>query len=229
MSDDLNPQTNFAPAEVFVVNDLDTLKVIADALRLRIRSLLYKPKTVKQVAEELDLPPTKLYYHINLLEKHGFIVLVDTRVVSGIIEKQYQASSRTVRVARHLLSPDEESGEAMSLTLSTFFDVARDELIQSVRQGNVNVEGDDDTPRHHGAMLEANRLYLTDEQAATFFEEVKTLFTRYNELSRNQHEIEEAHVENMDAYYYMYALFPGTEHQPYDDEQDTESTLDHEE
>src|SRR5688572_24810596 len=104
MVSELQPQINFVPAESYLVTDLETLKVLADPLRLRIRELMGKPTTVKQVAAKLDLPATKLYYHINLLEKHGLIVLVDTRVVSGIIEKHYQVSAQNVRVAKHLLS-----------------------------------------------------------------------------------------------------------------------------
>lgn len=208
MSSDLNQVTDFAPAEIFTVDDLDTLKVIADPLRLRLRELLYKPKTVKQIASALDLPPTKLYYHVNLLEKHGLIVIVDTRVVSGIIEKHYQASARIVHVSRHLLSPNFDSGEAMTLTLSTFFDSARDDLMRSVQEGNVDVTGDEETPLFHRAALFTDSVYLTDEQAQELYEETRALFQRYSDLSETQRDA----VGITPAHHFrtFYALFPAS-------------------
>ena len=80
-------------ADAMKITDLESLKVLADPLRLSILEYLMKPSTVKRIAEKLGKPPTKLYYHFNLLEQHGLIQLVDTRVVSGIIEKHYQATA----------------------------------------------------------------------------------------------------------------------------------------
>src|SRR5918912_4209068 len=92
------------PDRVVTITDLDRLRVIADPLRLRILETLIEPRTVKQVAAALGLAPTKLYYHINLLERHGLIVVVDTRLVSGILEKRYQAAARCFRVDHALLA-----------------------------------------------------------------------------------------------------------------------------
>ena len=49
---------------VFVINDLETLKVVADPVRNQIMEVLEKkPQNVKEVAEKLGLAPSKLYYH----------------------------------------------------------------------------------------------------------------------------------------------------------------------
>lgn len=82
-------QANDILQDEMMIEDAETLRVLADPLRLRIRELMVRPCTVKQVAAVLGIAPTKLYYHINLLEKHKLIVVVAARVVSGIIEKQY--------------------------------------------------------------------------------------------------------------------------------------------
>ena len=197
----LTPQQDFIPREEFVVDDLDTLKVLADPLRLRIRDLMVEPTTVKQVAAALDLPPTKLYYHINLLEKHGLIVLVDTRIVSGIIEKHYQIAAQHVRVAKHLLSGGEDNPEGLSLTMTTFFETARDDLLQAVKAGAV--EMDDEGERHKGLSLNTGSMRLTEEQAVEFYREVEELFDRYHALS-------DAQKGNTDLTRYrtFYVLFP---------------------
>jgi DNA-binding transcriptional ArsR family regulator len=199
---DLNPRVGFIPAEEFSVTDLETLKVLADPLRLKIRELMFEPTTVKQVAAELDMPATKLYYHINLLEKHELIVLVDTRIVSGIIEKHYQVSAFRVKVAKHLLSPDDtRQNTGLTLAAHSFFDGAREDLLQAVRDGVV--EWNDDGERHRGLSLQTGTLRLTEAQAADFYREVEELFTRYTQLSEHQQTSPEAR-----SYRTFYVLHP---------------------
>src|SRR6266699_2543948 len=97
----------FEPAQEMVISNFDTLKVAADPVRLRIMEVLIdNPLTVKQVARKLESAPTKLYYHVNLLEEHGLITVTGSRIVSGIIEKQYRASASSLRVDRSLLTLD---------------------------------------------------------------------------------------------------------------------------
>lgn len=198
MASQATPQPNFEPDDVFVVDDLDTLKVLADPLRLRILEIMHDPSTVKQVANELELPPTKLYYHINLLEKHNLIVLVDTRIVSGIIEKHYQVAAWMVRVEKNLLSP---SDETLSLTMNALFDTSRDQLLDAVRAGAVEL--DEEGEKHKGVILRSSSLRLTQEQAAAFYDELETLVKRYSDLSDGQRK-----QEHLTPYHAFYAAFP---------------------
>lgn len=208
MVSELQPKTDFIPADVLTIEELDTLKVLADPLRLRIRELMQKPTTVKIVAEKLDIPPTKLYYHINLLEKHGLIVLVDTRIVSGIIEKHYQIAAKTVKVAKHLLSTGEDpKGEGLNLAIGTLLDTTREELLESARANMV--EWDDEGERHKGLSLHMGTLNLTQDQAADFYSELESLVNRYHDLSMSQHENE---VDNLNSYHALYLLFPKKKH-----------------
>jgi len=99
-------QNTYSPQAVKIIRDLETLRVLTDPLRMRILAHLRdQPRTVKEVAQILGLPHTRLYYHFNLLEKHGLIQVVSTRVVSGIIEKHYQVTAYEFNVDRALLSP----------------------------------------------------------------------------------------------------------------------------
>lgn len=211
MSANLNPKVDFVPEDLFVVDDLETLKVLADPLRLKIRELMVESTTVKQVAAKLDMPPTKLYYHTNLLEKHELIVLVDTRLVSGIVEKHYQVSAYHVRVAKHLLSANAETdNEGLSLTMHTLFDSARDNLVQAVRDGIVEL--DDDGDRHRGISLHTGTLGLTEAQAAEFYAELETLVSRFQEVSEQQ-------IKRSDTKLYraFYALHPTKDTRKEDD------------
>ena len=68
------------------------LKALADPLRLRLGLLLLdEAHTVKELATALNVPPTRLYYHVRILEEHGLIEVVERRMVSGIEERRYQA------------------------------------------------------------------------------------------------------------------------------------------
>jgi DNA-binding transcriptional ArsR family regulator len=68
----------------------DRLKAVADPLRIRIGLLVLEaPRTVKEMAAALEVPATRLYYHVKILEEHGFIEVVDRRMVSGIEERRY--------------------------------------------------------------------------------------------------------------------------------------------
>jgi DNA-binding transcriptional ArsR family regulator len=197
--------TSFVPADQLVVDNLDMLKVVADPLRLRILELMRDVCTVKQVAAELDIPPTKLYYHINLLEKHGFIAVVDTRVVSGIIEKHYQATAYSIHVDHKLLSPGTSDGsEGLLLTVDSIYANVRDDLSQSLSDGTIQeTEGDDE--KHLRTGLGAMRMFLTEEQAKDFYDRLTTLFEEMKSLSESQHDLEDTRVYRM-----FYTVFPSS-------------------
>jgi DNA-binding transcriptional ArsR family regulator len=203
---DENVNANFVPAEEMTIDDLETLKVLADPLRLTILEYLMKPSTVKRIAEKIDKPATKLYYHFNLLEKHNLIQLVDTRIVSGIIEKHYQASARAYRVARGLLTPGEgTTDEGLEITLSSLFADMKNDIMQSIRDGVLQIE-EDKAKKHRGLNFSTLRLNLTDEQAKEFYERLTTLLREYSS------HVSDTNEHNPDAMLYkmLFVLHPSS-------------------
>jgi DNA-binding transcriptional ArsR family regulator len=173
-------ETVFKPAAEYVIEDLETLKVLADPLRLSIVELLRKPGNVKRVAAEIGKPPTKLYYHFNLLEKHDLIKMVDTRIVSGIVEKHYQATARSFRIKRDLLSPGSASfDEGLDVTLAGIFGDARNDLREALVAGVVSTE--EDSPRHQQFKMLRSRLRLTPERAEDFYQRLSDLMHEFSE------------------------------------------------
>lgn len=73
------------------IGDPETLKVVADPLRLELLTLLCEAKTARELAQTLGVPTTRLYYHLRVLESHGLIRVVSRRIVSGIEEKTYRS------------------------------------------------------------------------------------------------------------------------------------------
>ena len=181
---------NFQLADEFIISDLETLKVLADPMRLSIIEYLIKPATVKQIAQKIERPPTKLYYHFNLLEKHDLIQTVDTRIVSGIVEKHYQAVARSYRVQDGLLSPGSEAAEEnLDLMLSSMWEDTRSDLQASLKAG-VASPGED-VPMHRRLMVTQGRMALKPEQADIFYDKLMALLQEFDHHSEDDNPTDE--------------------------------------
>ena len=202
MTDQFN--RDFSPiADEVVIDSLETLKIIADPQRKRILGEFSKPSTVKEVAGRLNTSPSKLYYHVNMLEEHGLLRVTDTRVVSGIIEKQYQVAGRVFRVKPGLLSPAEDTGdEGLTTLLNDVFDTAKEEILASVRAGVVELN--EDGPEHRKLHMGMMSITLTPERALEFYERLRELA---DAMSKSDHDEDSA--ETLD-YIIQYAMFPVT-------------------
>jgi len=101
----LGPQSLPDVLETRVVEDAEMMKALADPLRLKIMRVLGKnatvePRimTVKQLAEELGEPTTKLYRHIKQLVAVELIQVAELRLVGGIVEQHYRAAQASIRL-----------------------------------------------------------------------------------------------------------------------------------
>jgi len=169
-----------APTELeLLITTLEMVRIVADPIRLRILELLViEPQPVKRLAEMLSLPQTKLYYHINLLEEHGLIRVVATRVVSGIIEKQYGAAARSYRVDDSLLAlqgPDRDS--TVEMMLGTMLDGVKNDLRQGIATGMIELR--DGAPVERKVTLGRVPLRLTPERAAELHERLGALIREF--------------------------------------------------
>ncbi|MER5638829.1 helix-turn-helix domain-containing protein [Kitasatospora sp. NPDC002227] len=131
------------PAREREVDDVETLKALADPLRLAILGVLTRhgrdARSVKQVAAELGESPSKLYRHVRQLEKVGLIAVAGTRLVSGIVESRYVAAQRSLRLSRAILqgTPGEQP-EALD-TLLAALDATRAELRDHFLAGRIDL------------------------------------------------------------------------------------------
>ncbi|MBZ0285317.1 MAG: helix-turn-helix domain-containing protein [Anaerolineae bacterium] len=204
---DPNPGSH-KPDPEFTINDLETLKVLADPLRIQIVELCTQSaRTVKQVAAVLNMPPTKLYYHIKLLEERALIRVVDTRIVSGIVEKQYQAAALNYRVNRELFKLTSQAGkEGLNVMLTGLFDDIREDIQTSVEAGvlDVSADGDDGKAPGHSLLLARHTLHLNPDDAEEFYRRLKGLVREY---VRDEHD---ALGHEGAPYGLLVALYPST-------------------
>jgi DNA-binding transcriptional ArsR family regulator len=185
------------PDDILMIDNLETLKVVADPLRLKILELLRRePQTVKQLAAAIDVPIKKLYYHVNLLEEHGLIRVASTRVVSGIIEKQYQVTAYRLSVDRTLLSPDVESpGDNLDAFLSMILDHSKSEIAKSVRAGLIEL-GPEKSLQQRGLILGRRWMRLSPARADAFLARLKEI----------QDEFEAPQPDEPDATFYEFLI-----------------------
>lgn len=122
------------PEEVMTLRDLEQVRILADALRVRILEAFgVEPRTTKQVAQALGEKPTKLYHHVDALERLGLIRLVRTRQNRGTLEKYYQPVARRFRVDPSILPGGlEESRSQVSEMLGSVLDSTRAELADTL-------------------------------------------------------------------------------------------------
>ena len=203
--DDAAPAGAYQPDDIFTITSLETLKVFSDPLRQQIiDTLLDGRKTVKQIALDLDTIPTKLYYHINLLEEHGLIRVVDTRIVSGIIEKHYGIAARNFSISRTLLTPGQRESENQGLdaALNAIVERTRAEIQKSVQNGVIDTTGE--APVHRKLMMGRGRSRLSKAQAEAFYERLSNLLDEF-EMMRTS---EEAENDESDSYSFVFTIYP---------------------
>ncbi|HEV3153737.1 MAG TPA: winged helix-turn-helix domain-containing protein [Candidatus Baltobacteraceae bacterium] len=87
------------------ITGLPGLRAVADSQRHRILTLLIQePMTAASIAKRLKINRTRVYYHLDLLEKHGMIRVIERRQVGAVMERTYRAVARSFRVNRRLLA-----------------------------------------------------------------------------------------------------------------------------
>jgi DNA-binding transcriptional ArsR family regulator len=84
-----------------------------------------------QVAAQLGEPPTRLYHHVNALERAGVLRLVDTRQVRGTTEKYFELASKQIGIVRGHHVTD-ETRAALGAITTALFDEARGELLAAM-------------------------------------------------------------------------------------------------
>ena len=180
--------------DLHVVDTVDRLKSMADPLRIRfLLALRDGPRTVKEVAEVIGVPPTRLYYHLRILERHGLVEVADRRLVSGIEERSYQTTATDWTISPTLAaSALYESG-----ALRAMLDVVGSE-IEVVVQSRPGLSMD-----HPGSPLRAAALTefaMAPEEVPEFLLAFEMFLRKYGDRERAPEHTERFHM--------FYAVYP---------------------
>ncbi len=113
--------TKLNQKESFIIEDREILKEIVDITRQKIVRVLYDdPLTAENIADKIDFPQEKIYYHLNKLESVGIIQSENAGIVNGINQKQYLNVARNIIVKMDMLKPgsDQEDRKFIHNVLS---------------------------------------------------------------------------------------------------------------
>jgi DNA-binding transcriptional ArsR family regulator len=167
------------PDDEFLIEDLDIVRMLNDPVRSTILQLLiFEPKSVKDLAAELDVPVTRLYYHVNMLEDSGVIRVVATRKAGAMIQKLYQATARSYRPSPRIVDTIDDPREAARIGVATVLDTARVDVEQAVAARFAEPDGD-----HPPSGLGRTILRLSPAEAQRLLDELGALLESFEDIS----------------------------------------------
>lgn len=146
----MNYNEAFIPAPILRIEDPEVLKVLIHPLRSRILGLLGpQARTVKELASELDLAPSHLYYHTKLLLKAGLIVAVGERRLGNLTEASYRVAALDFD-ASPILGSKESGRSAFEARIASIADLMASSIKASARDMASLLEGAEERPKKEG-------------------------------------------------------------------------------
>jgi DNA-binding transcriptional ArsR family regulator len=170
------PPSPSSPAEVFWLETDEHLELLGDPTRLEVIECLFIPATVAELAEQMGVPRTRLYHHINLLEAAGMIRLVGTRKAGARTEKIYQVAAYGFKPSKRYLLKAMPKGQAQAVVQAIFASTEAD-FVRSVEMGKAPLQD----PRQARQTHLGRRLMLMDRtRLHQFIAELEELLQRYD-------------------------------------------------
>ncbi len=174
MSDESNEWcdlTGGAPLPEFVeLGSTEPLEELVHRVRGPMLRRLRAPLSAAELAAELDVPVTRLYHHLKVLESAGLIEVVATRRVGAALERRYRAVARGFRVG-----PDAvQDSRDLARSLASVLDSTRADLLGAVESGV-----DDDVA------IWSLRLRLGELDRVELVERMDALLAEFRDRSKN--------------------------------------------
>lgn len=188
---------------VFLISDLETLKVMTDPLHLQMFELLsLEPQTVNQVAHKLGTPGSRLYYHFNLMESAGLIRVVDTRMVNNIVEKIYWVTADDIEIDRNLVNFSSPAGQDnVARVMRSSLDATREDILRTLQVRSAELErGAQPHPRQ--MVIQKLKKRCRDETFQQFVDEFNALLKAFDDLPEEQGTDDETSVYSIACFLY---------------------------
>lgn len=167
----------FEPAKEYLIDTVEALKVLADERRLKLIEIFAIPMTVKDAARLMEVPPNRLYYHVKQLEDFDMLTVVDTREVSGIIEKTYQTAALSFNIAPALaqVGGDELHATGIAIIDSVLRGIQQD-IRESAQAGLLTDTTTPGTANHSTMRLTIDQAREIEKRVRNFISQISTEF-----------------------------------------------------
>ena len=126
-------------ADEILIEDLDEFRVVDNPTRQRILHLARHPRSVGELARAMGVPVTRLYYHVNMLEEHGFLQVVEVRKSGAQLERVYRSRKGVIRPSPALIDRIDDKRKAARVMAGILLDITRAEVETALAR---NLEGD---------------------------------------------------------------------------------------
>lgn len=193
----------FEQAESMTLTELDQVRVLADPLRIRIIEVLCVDEcTTKQVAERLGEKPTKLYHHVEALEKVGLIRQTRTRRNRGTLERYYLGVAKRFRADSSVFRSEEADGDMATKTalVETVLDSTKAELARLAKIDPVEITDEE-------AVMGFVEIHTTAKNTARIRKRVMRLLADIEKLETPDDE-DEARTHRLQLAFYPLDRFP---------------------
>lgn len=193
--DDMNERNQ---QHIIHITDKDIAKIVLHPLRTKILRELREELTVKELAQRLGTQQTKLYYHIDLLEKARLIAVASSRMVGNLEERSYRALAMNYSV--ELDDEQSELWDAAEKSIASAFPTAKAEMLASYRE----IAAEKKAERESGLPPRDASLTMTVKFAELKLDEEgqRAIAERLESLAR------ELHSDAGTEYTLFYALYP---------------------
>lgn len=126
--------------DIFYVENLTQLKALSDPFKIKILWEIDEiAKTGKMLADELELSPSKVRYHLTELEKVGLITIERTEEKNGIIQKFYRSTAKIISLEKMIpYINKEDSNLSEGLKESMIISLKRASRILSTEKVNAS-------------------------------------------------------------------------------------------
>jgi DNA-binding transcriptional ArsR family regulator len=174
--------------EIAELDSTDKLEELMHRVRGPLLRHLRTPHSAAELAAELDVPVTRLYHHLKVLESAGFIEVVATRRVGAALERRYRAIARGYRVG-----PDavRDAGD-LARSLAAVMDSTRADLVAAVESGAIDAEvGPDADDIDVEVAIWSLRLRLGQRDRVELVERMEAVLGEFRERSSDAADVGE--------------------------------------
>jgi DNA-binding transcriptional ArsR family regulator len=169
-----------------VISSFEELKAVSDPLRSRILAVLSRgAMTTLQVARELGEKPTRLYHHVDILERAGLIRLVREQPKRGTVERYLEPVARVFVIDRGLFNPSGDApAEDAAGTVQALVDAVLGQTLAELRE-RVSAGA---LPMEDRGRMKLARLHVrgSEAQVARLMQAVEALIDEANRLADDE-------------------------------------------
>ena len=162
--------------DVLELESTDQLDELAHRVRGPLLRRLRTPHSAAELAAELDVPVTRLYHHLKVLESAGLIEVVATRRVGAALERRYRAVARGFRVGPDAVRDNTD----LARSLAAVLDSTRSDLVGAVESGTAE-----------DVAIWSLRLRLAEPDRIELVERLDAVLSEFRERSTDDSDAEE--------------------------------------